>query len=789
MFKRQNLDTFPLQSLPGHGTLEEIGPSTGSRHNEHPRESDVFLPSPDISRASSVPPSIKGDPKVTEQRTPSTRLHRSAFVLFLVFFYAALALFSWTITCILTVRPITGPHHYGIFMDNLYGYGYINDVPLYTYYAKSENWLKAARVIQSIVGILTIPLTSAVCSSAAVVFVQQNAKSNLSLRQLMTFSDKTWADPATYPRAIMSWKHYGSSLLFVAIILNTLGFIITPLQEILLGSNTIKTPTVPQIVQRFLDIPDQFNQDAGHYDDNLIVTLTRNALMTASQVQPQAQLWRGASNATCNTLELLQIQPNTPLSDSCGRENTLGNIAKMKDTFLAEPSSGYSTGLIRQFIPRFNSTATYENVTGTGSFPVGCDQKLGSFYAKYADKIMDTKVVYGSWSIEACMPANLTKSPWKNTRDRQDFSEELYLNITLLGNYMWNTAASGWQFRVSVSTTAGYFELPNYMNGAMPGPLLLKDPNSICGNDCYAEGGNLIYNHNVTAKNTRRADDASDNFDANIANSSLSLERVSNKGPLLTISMALFGSGSFLANRIAHPEAYWGVNDTNSIPSSVPDPPNEGSCIDLAPMGRLLSSLQDGVTKGSYADYCIANTAGGVGGRNLGEYMMTWVRSFAIDDTDGLTTAFTAASFLANQAWMMNNVNSDFRTLSIHFDYGADTQVPTISTAGMILISVLLGIDLIALFAMGIYASFSIRWTNQLDSFAMIRLGTSMADKLPLMVGLQKDKMKMLDELPGSVGDAADEHEMVGRLGLGAQNALSKRRRYECFEEDKETID
>ncbi|CZR51016.1 uncharacterized protein PAC_00891 [Phialocephala subalpina] len=454
-------------------------------------------------------------------------------------------------------------------------------------------------VIQSIVGVLTIPLTSTVYSSAAVVFVQHNAKSNLSLRQLMTFSDKTWADPATYPKAVMSWKRYGSSLLVFAILLNTLGFMISPLQEIFLGSNTIKTPTVPQIVQAFLDIPNQFSQDPGHYDDSLIVTLTRNALMTASQVQPQAQLWQGASNATY----------------SCGRENTLSNIPKMKDRFLAELSSGYSTGLIRQFIPRINSTATYENITGTSAFPVGCDKKLGSFYAKYSDKIMDNK-----------------DSPWKNTRDRQDFSEELYLNITLLGNDMWNTSASGWPFRVSVDTTAGYFELPNYMNGAVPGPLLPKDPNSVCGNDCYAEGGNLVYNHNVTAKHTRRADDASNNFDANVVNSSLSLERVSNKGPLLTISMALFGSGSFLANRIAYPEAYWGANNT--------DPPNDVSCIDFAPMGRLFSSESGGTTTSADTDNCITNIAGGGGGgRGLGNYMMDWVRNFtALNDDDGLTT-------------------------------------------------------------------------------------------------------------------------------------------------------
>ena len=382
-------------------------------------------------------------------------------------------------------------------MEDLSGYGYVNgQTPLYTYYAKNDNWFRAARVIQSIVSVLTIPLTSAVCSSAAVVFIQRNGKSNLSLRQLMTFSDKTWADPATYPRSFISWKRYGSSLLTFAILLNGLGFVISPLQEIFLGSDTIKTPTFPQPVQTLLDIPDQFqNEDAGQPDSNLIVILTRNALMTASQIQPQAQLWQGGSNTSCDTLKLLQANDEAnkagnaskPLPDSCGRENTLGNIAKLDDLFLAELSNGYSTGLIRQFMPRINSTAIYENVTGTASFPTGCDKNFGSFYAEYSDNGVD-----GSWSIQACMPADLTTSPWKATRDRQDFSEELYLNISLFGNDLPNTSTDGWQFKVSVNTTAGYFELPNYMNGAVPGPLLENDPNSVCGHDCYAEGGDLI---------------------------------------------------------------------------------------------------------------------------------------------------------------------------------------------------------------------------------------------------------------------------------------------------------
>jgi hypothetical protein len=40
--------------------------------------------------------------------------------------------------------------------------------------------------------------------------------------------------------------------------------------------------------------------------------------------------------------------------------------------------NGYRTGLIRQFIPRINSTASYDSITAA-EYPAGCDQITGAF--------------------------------------------------------------------------------------------------------------------------------------------------------------------------------------------------------------------------------------------------------------------------------------------------------------------------------------------------------------------------------------------------------------------------
>lgn len=439
--------------------------------------------------------SLKGEEKSKPEATPSATLHRSGYILFLTLIYICLAIFSWVVTCYLSFRPITAKH-YGawIWNNDNDGYGWTSYKYLMSLYRKNQRWYHAARVIQSIVGVLTIPLTSAVCSSAAVIFIQKrHARGGLSMRQVITIADKGWTDIPTYIRTFpffgtKGWKRYGSSFLLLAIFVNLLGLVISPLQEVFLSTRTIKTPTWPSEILFLLDIPDQWayvNQEPDYTDSNLVVVLTRSALDAATNVQRQAQLWQGA-NVSCALTDKVDELPL-----SCDRGGvTFGNMSQLENPFLAQLPGGYSTGLIQQFVPRINSSAQYQNIPGD-EFPKACDQVDGAFYVNYLN-VTDLGHGYTmTWGLEACMPANVTKSPWNSTRDRQDFTEELYLNVTLIGyefGIYSSTDANSLLYKITLDTTAGYFELPNYMNGGIAGPLLDKDPNDICGNSCETEG-------------------------------------------------------------------------------------------------------------------------------------------------------------------------------------------------------------------------------------------------------------------------------------------------------------
>jgi hypothetical protein len=124
---------------------------------------------------------------------------------------------------------------------------------------------------------------------------------------------------------------------------------------------------------------------------------------------------------------------------------------------LAQLPYPYNTGVISQFLPRFNSAVTRDRIKAE-QWPGGCSEP-GTFYVQYANNAFWQGLA--NWSIGVCMPGKQSQIPWKSTRSRQDFTEELYMNISivgLVGNLAANpddSESTGGMFRIAASTTAG----------------------------------------------------------------------------------------------------------------------------------------------------------------------------------------------------------------------------------------------------------------------------------------------------------------------------------------------
>lgn len=232
--------------------LEDEAEHRISRDSYLVAEARSFIP----SRASSV--TVKGPDEVGDEHhtPPTTRLQGSRFLLLVVLVYVGLAIFAWTITCLLTYRPIsTTIHTYttgGVTRKT--DYRYFSDAKyILKVFLSVDRWLRAARIIRAILSTATIPLTSAVCSHAAIVFLQKHASVDISMRKVLTMADQKWAKPSSWFAIIGSWHRYGTSFLAIAILLNVLGALTIPLQEGLLSTKTIKTPLTPQIVASVVD--------------------------------------------------------------------------------------------------------------------------------------------------------------------------------------------------------------------------------------------------------------------------------------------------------------------------------------------------------------------------------------------------------------------------------------------------------------------------------------------------------------------------------------------------------
>ena len=233
-----------------------------------------------------------------------------------------------------------------------------------------------------------------------------------------------------------------------------------------------------------------------------------------------------------------------------------------------------------------------------------------------------------------------------------------------------------------------------------------------------------------------------------------------NKGPLLNIALALFGNQSFLAERSSHPEAYTATSDTDS------------TCVDTLPLGKLAGLP------------CIDGT------QNASSQIESWLSLF----TDAheyedyfMPVLLNQAAFLSNEI-LLTSKNSTSAWgpqsyLTVHYDHGVDTIVPVISNAGIIVTSIFLAFQLLALSILAVYGCWTGLWTDSLDSFTMLRLGAAVGgSRLPLWLAKDIDKLPILDQTPGWVGDNSGS-DNVGQLAIGAEAKVKPRVTYRCFDE------
>ncbi|KAJ5543217.1 hypothetical protein N7461_009220 [Penicillium sp. DV-2018c] len=613
---------------------------------------------------------------------------------------------SWTILCILSFRPLTTKSYE--LPTNTSGTRFDYAAA----YATNEKWYQTARVIQSITGILTIPLTSALCSAAAVVFVQRHGKdSNITMRQLLALADKGWTDTSLYWQLVrnpkIAWKRYFSSFLVIAIVLHILGALVSPLQALLLSTKAIKVASY--LDQSSMSMPDVF---AGDDDVNLdaIAAAAIPALSSTTTNDYDQLLWR--STTKCSRY-----------NEYCGVGITEADLPHLSDPFLTPLPNGYNTGVLRQYAPRMNSSAKVTYIQPS-EFPQNCTPY--NLHVHYHGN---------AWEVDVCGPHY---GSWNASRDRQDLSEDLFINITILcekfPNRIWRCIDKT-LLKITAHTTVGWFELPNYMNSGEPGPLQRRDPT----------GRDQSPQHFERARRDPK-------YDPN----------------------GLYLDDAEFSNR-THAN---GVRYCSRPPLGNLYQYDGGSLLSKPAIDRrdLYEDRFDEIS------------------------LLDWLASFNQNATAplALDNAWAAGLYIVNEAWIKAARGYFEGSFTVSSDPGKDTSIPTISLAGLLVISALLFIYLGSLLSVASYAAFVPRWTQSMNGFAMMRIGSAIADRVPLLVTYREQDISAMDDLPGWIGSSASTDNcgvankqtefVTANLELGSPHALQPDQKYTCYPGDYKAV-
>lgn len=292
------------------------------------------------------------------------------------------------------------------------------------------------------------------------------------------------------------------------------------------------------------------------------------------------------------------------------------------------------------------------------------------------------------------------------------------------------------------------------MNGQLPGQLLDDGPEPHCSQQCVPQG--------------YRFDPPSNPPDSSANDKSpFDLAFPYDRGPLLSTALALFGTGSYLDIHHTITETYQGGTSD----------PYEwhgwGRCIDIIPFSQLLSQ-KAGVYLAPRLDPCVTGYDAKFHQLDIvANYLFLFAAETGYSRAKDIEDIFAASAFLAMDIFSGMVSNSK---VTVFARPGTDMQIPHISRAGVILISVLLALYLASVLALSLYTAWTPRWTNQLDSFAIMRISGSLPNRFPLRLAQNPDKVRDLDELPGWIGDVSGaqfgEVDRVGELGLGGEMPL-----------------
>jgi hypothetical protein len=730
---------------------------------------------------------VKGESVPLRQRTRG---------LCLLAVYVPLITIPWILTCILAQRPVNATsykNHRGFPQEQIDGFRY---------------WKNAVDVLNSIAGLITIPLLSALLAQAAVVFCQRtHPEQFLSVLDVFALADRGWTNVAAIWRSIQfrhskntSRTRWAGSFLLPAATLILLGALQQPLYQILVhvdttfvagcsdtryqyrSRNVSHCTESMSIAYKPIGVDMEPAQMERIYH-NMFLSRVTSSLATVSLYEEQPHLWSDEMSANVwirsrsswsNTIddEYKSLSPWLPGFSTADYE--------LPRFFVAGFPANSTTGVLREHAMRFNSSIQCEEID-RASFPSPCPGERP--FSVSLQKANDTQ-------IRVCVPGMVGSFPWTRARSRQDLTEELYLDV-------WDGISTGVEsgrnirpinatMRCEAKTTRGFFELGNIWNNDTYGSLLDQWPSrgpmleefndwvatSMSGNGFVPTEQYVFRRSHLTLLITIR-----DDYDGEVDLEPYYTETPSAKwgvsGPLTMSAIALFGNASWLSNVISYTAnmTYEDEDDRDTL-----------SWRQICASMPFANLVVNGAGGFGPTQACARVDSSLAAGRNLRpmdllrlihEWIMVLAPTEGERKMDMVESLMQISLFTAHQTMLTfysPNVMGRYGQVggvlgrTVYSSPGQMLHKPTMSKAALIVLSILIVLQLLGLGYLAYYISYSPTWAGALNALAIAQMGASLGHRnlLPSVGTITKEDQDALSHVNGLIGAVGREDEDEG---------------------------
>lgn len=200
---------------------------------------------------------------------------------------------------------------------------------------------------------------------------------------------------------------------------------------------------------------------------NIVIQRTLDKIIDARPPDIQPHLWR-----VVNEDENLPVQDQS--MNSLSFYYSPGVVPKEKGSyFVSSLPNGTTTGVLREHAIRMDSDVQCAMVN---SFPDNCAGDR-PFAVNFTSPVVEVSV---------CAEGSYDRSPWNNTRDKQEITERLWMqtnvNVDAIRQYKVSGTildnATNFTLRCDATSRRGWFELGNYQNDYSHQPMLETWPSS-----------------------------------------------------------------------------------------------------------------------------------------------------------------------------------------------------------------------------------------------------------------------------------------------------------------------